>query len=114
MKLLPRRPAGAFLRRAALCVAGIVAATLLVPATARADNPIVQTIYTADPAPLVHNGRVYLYTGHDEDASTYFTMKDWRVFSSAARAMPEPVRRMQATASICAKPSIRGVTMANS
>ncbi|SNY24076.1 family 43 glycosylhydrolase [Paractinoplanes atraurantiacus] len=52
-------------------------------APARADNPIVQTIYTADPAPLVHNGRVYLYTGHDEDNSTYFTMKEWRVYSSA-------------------------------
>jgi arabinoxylan arabinofuranohydrolase len=56
---------------------------LLPAAQARADNPIVQTIYTADPAPLVHNGRVYLYTGHDEDGSTYFTMKDWRVWSSA-------------------------------
>ncbi|WP_305788082.1 glycoside hydrolase family 43 protein [Symbioplanes lichenis] len=53
------------------------------PAPARADNPIVQHVYTADPAPLVHNGRVYLFTGHDEDGSTYFTMKDWRVFSSA-------------------------------
>jgi hypothetical protein len=52
-------------------------------APARADNPIVQTIYTADPAPLVYNGRVYLYTGHDEDNSTYFTMKEWRVWSSA-------------------------------
>ncbi len=28
---------------------------------------------------MVHNGRVYLYTGHDEDGSTYFTMKEWRV-----------------------------------
>jgi hypothetical protein len=56
---------------------------MLFPAVARADNPIVQTVYTADPAPLVHNGRVYLYTGHDEDGSTYFTMRDWRVFSSA-------------------------------
>ncbi|GAA0493417.1 glycoside hydrolase [Paractinoplanes deccanensis] len=55
----------------------------LLPGAARADNPIVQTIYTADPAPLVHNGRVYLYTGHDEDGSTWFTMKDWRVYSSA-------------------------------
>ncbi|MEV7965989.1 family 43 glycosylhydrolase [Sphaerisporangium sp. NPDC088356] len=54
----------------------------LIPGTARADNPIVQTIYTADPAPLVYNGRVYLYTGHDEDGSTYFTMKDWRVWST--------------------------------
>src|ERR671921_121577 len=61
-----------------LCVA-----TLLPGAAARADNPIVQTIYTADPAPLVYNGRVYLYTGHDEDNSTYFTMKEWRVYSSA-------------------------------
>jgi arabinoxylan arabinofuranohydrolase len=54
-----------------------------VPSAAHADNPIIQTIYTADPAPLVYNGRVYLYTGHDEDNSTYFTMKDWRVWSSA-------------------------------
>ncbi|GIF22896.1 hypothetical protein BJ973_000747 [Actinoplanes tereljensis] len=46
-----------------LCVLSLGVA----PAPARADNPIVQTIYTADPAPLVHNGRVYLYTGYDED-----------------------------------------------
>src|SRR3954469_13276094 len=56
---------------------------VLTPTAARADNPIVQTIYTAAPAPLVYNGRVYLYTGHDEDNSTYFTMKEWRVWSSA-------------------------------
>lgn len=61
----------------------LLCAVVLCPAAARADNPIVQTIYTADPAPLVHNGRVYLYTGHDEDASTWFTMKEWRVWSSA-------------------------------
>src|SRR4051812_50215265 len=65
----------------------------LTPAAARADNPIVQTIYTADPAPLVYNGRVYLYTGHDEDNSTYFTMKEWRGWSSPAMghlAHPRP------------------------
>ncbi|KAK4113533.1 carbohydrate-binding module family 6 protein [Canariomyces notabilis] len=50
---------------------------------ATADNPIVQTLYTADPAPIVHNGRVYLYTGHDENGATTFVMKDWRLFSSA-------------------------------
>ena len=61
----------------------LVAVVAMLPAIARADNPIVQTIYTADPAPLVHNGRVYLYTGHDEDGSTYFTMREWRVYSSA-------------------------------
>jgi hypothetical protein len=55
----------------------------VLPGIARADNPIVQTIYTADPAPLLYNGRVYLYTGHDEDGSTNFTMREWRVYSSS-------------------------------
>jgi arabinoxylan arabinofuranohydrolase len=71
-------------RRAnALAVALLCLFTLLPAGAARADNPIVQTIYTADPAPMVYNGRVYLYTGHDEDNSTYFTMKEWRVWSSS-------------------------------
>lgn len=47
-----------------------------------AQNPIIQTIYTADPAPIRHNDTVYLFTGHDEDKSTWFTMKDWHVFST--------------------------------
>ncbi|GID90677.1 family 43 glycosylhydrolase [Amorphoplanes digitatis] len=73
-------------RRGITWITALLCAFALIPVVAgkaRADNPIVQTIYTADPAPLVHNGRVYLYTGHDEDASTWFTMKDWRVYSSA-------------------------------
>ncbi|WCN84645.1 family 43 glycosylhydrolase [Micromonospora sp. LH3U1] len=64
-------------------MASLACVLALVPGAAKADNPIVQHIYTADPAPLVHNGRVYLYTGHDEDGSTYFTMREWRVWSSA-------------------------------
>jgi arabinoxylan arabinofuranohydrolase len=66
----------------AVLAALVCAVTLLPAAPVQADNPIVQHLYTADPAPLVVNGRVYVYTGHDEDASTYFTMKEWRVFSS--------------------------------
>ena len=31
--------------------------------------PIIQTKYTADPAPYVHGDTVYLYTTHDEDNS---------------------------------------------
>ncbi|QFZ21477.1 glycoside hydrolase family 43 protein [Saccharothrix syringae] len=69
-------------RRLIAWVASVLCTLALVPGTAQADNPIVQHIYTADPAPLVHNGRVYLYTGHDEDGSTWFTMKEWRVWSS--------------------------------
>ena len=32
-----------------------------------AQNPIIQTSYTADPAPMVYNDKLYLYTSHDED-----------------------------------------------
>jgi arabinoxylan arabinofuranohydrolase len=46
-------------------------------------NPIVQTRYTTDPAPMVYGDRLYVYTGHDEDGSTYFTMNDWRLYSTA-------------------------------
>jgi beta-xylosidase len=51
---------------------------------AKSQNPIVQTNYTADPAPMVHNGTVYLYTTHDEDKTVrnFFTMNDWRCYSS--------------------------------
>jgi beta-xylosidase len=47
-----------------------------------AQNPIIQTCYTADPAPMVHNGTVYLYADHDEDNSKYYTMNGWKVYSS--------------------------------
>jgi arabinoxylan arabinofuranohydrolase len=48
-----------------------------------ADNPIVQTIYTADPAPLVHNGVLYAYLDHDEDGTAgFFDMRDWRLFTT--------------------------------
>ncbi|WP_449398517.1 hypothetical protein [Chryseobacterium wanjuense] len=45
-------------------------------------NPIIQTNYTADPAPMVYNDRLYVYTTHDEDDSTWFTMNDWKVYST--------------------------------
>lgn len=47
-----------------------------------ADNPIIQTKYTADPAPLVYGDTVYLYTTHDEDDAVNFTMYDWMLYSS--------------------------------
>ncbi len=55
---------------------------LFIQLVTKAQNPIIQTIYTADPAPMVYNDTVYLYTGHDEDKSTWFTMKDWRCYTS--------------------------------
>ena len=53
--------------------------------TGKAQNPIVQTNYTADPAPMVYNDTVFLYTSHDEDSTikNFFTMNDWRCYSSS-------------------------------
>ncbi len=45
-------------------------------------NPLVKHIYTADPSAHVFNGRLYVYTSHDEDDATYFDMLDWHVFST--------------------------------
>jgi len=65
-------------------VARAVAAAAALGTTCLAYNPVVQTCFTADPAPVVHGGVCYLYTSHDEDVlvKNFFTMKDWRCFSS--------------------------------
>jgi beta-xylosidase len=47
-----------------------------------AQNPIVQTWFTSDPAPMVHGDRIYVYTGHDEDKADFFWMYEWRIYSS--------------------------------
>ena len=63
----------------------------LVPDTAKADNPFVQTFYTSDPAPIVNSDNVlYAITDHDEDITEhqygqtydFFTMKEWRSYST--------------------------------
>jgi beta-xylosidase len=47
-------------------------------------NPIITHKFTADPAAMVYDGKVYLYTGHDEasPAKNYYEMHDWLCFSS--------------------------------
>lgn len=44
--------------------------------------PIIQTKYTADPAPIVRGDTVYLYTSHDDDQGENFVMKNWLLFTS--------------------------------
>ena len=67
------------LRLFALLTAAFGSAPLL-PAA----NPIIQTVYTADPAPVVHGEVLYVFTSHDEDESVnkFFTMRGWRCFST--------------------------------
>src|SRR6185437_7226520 len=75
----------------ALWPAIVALGLVLLPASrAFADNPIVQTNYTSDPAPLVANGRVYLITTHDENAAGQpctavagYTLCQWFAYSSA-------------------------------
>lgn len=73
MKPLPRRPFFALLS-ALVCLCAI----------ARAANPIITDVYTADPAALVHDGRVYLYVGQDEAAPKHhdYVMNRWLCYSS--------------------------------
>ena len=55
---------------------------MLLATGAKAQNPFVQTWCTSDPAPMVHNGTMYVYTGHDEDGADFFWMQEWRVYST--------------------------------
>ncbi len=52
----------------------------------KAENPIVQTMYTADPSPIVVGDTLYVYTTRDERRETASTewslMNEWRCFST--------------------------------
>jgi len=64
-------------------VAGVTVAVAVTMGTVcHADNPVVQTCFTADPAPMVYNDTVYLYTSHDEDDARGFHMLDWKCYST--------------------------------
>jgi arabinoxylan arabinofuranohydrolase len=67
-----------FLKR---CILAAIPVVLGASDISRADNPIVQTLYTADPAPVVINDTLYVFTGHDEGGK-FFTMHDWRCYST--------------------------------
>lgn len=47
-------------------------------------NPIITSIYTADPAPMVYGDTLYLYTTHDEDdlINNFYTMFNWHCYST--------------------------------
>jgi hypothetical protein len=47
-----------------------------------AQNPIIQTKFTADPAPMVYKDTVFLYTGHDENDATGFKMLNWMLYTT--------------------------------
>lgn len=65
---------------ALICNLQVIAQNALKPG----ENPILRNAFTADPAPLVYKGRVYLYVGHDiAGEGEMFNMPDWLCYSSA-------------------------------
>lgn len=58
------------------------AITMVLAISTKAQNPIITTNFTPDPAPYAHGDTVYLFTDHDEDDAQYFKMKDWLLYST--------------------------------
>jgi arabinoxylan arabinofuranohydrolase len=63
-------------------VCSSVSIMLLLVRTGFAENPLIQTNYTPDAAPMVYQDTVFLYTGHDEDNATGFTMYNYLLYTS--------------------------------
>lgn len=70
------------LKLASAAAFALVAVCTSMSAVVHADNPIIQTSYTPDPAPMVWNDTFYLYTGHDADNASGYEMPDWQCFST--------------------------------
>jgi beta-xylosidase len=70
--------------RVTLALMATAGLTLTVTGQAPAVNPIITTIYTADPAALVVGNTLYIHAGHDEapQGGSNFVMRDWVVLSS--------------------------------
>ncbi|MCA5004634.1 glycoside hydrolase family 43 protein [Sphingobacterium bovistauri] len=49
-----------------------------------AQNPVIQTMYTADPAPLVYKDTLFLYVGRDEAEApkNHYLMREYRLFTT--------------------------------
>ena len=56
---------------------------LLALGPAAANYITLSSRYTADPAPFVHDGRLYIYTSHDLDTQRAWLMTDYSLMSTA-------------------------------
>ena len=65
----------------AVFAALLIIFTLAVPV--HAENPVVQSSFTPDPAPVVFDGVLYFYCGEDsEEDNGFYNMTDWHCFST--------------------------------
>ena len=61
----------------------VAIAAIAADSMAAANYVIFSQRFSADPAPIVHDGRVYLYTSHDKDHPHGYDMQDWNCLSSS-------------------------------
>ncbi|WP_296691998.1 family 43 glycosylhydrolase [Ruminococcus sp.] len=69
----------------AIAIAALSAASLCTsaPAVTYAENPIVQTSFTPDPAPVVFGDELYVFTGCDRQGNNdFYYMTGWQCFST--------------------------------
>lgn len=53
------------------------------PRSVKAENPIVQTSFTPDPAPVVFGDELYVFTGCDREGNNdFYKMTGWQCFST--------------------------------
>ncbi len=69
-----------------LGMCGMLLSAMCAAVECLAQNPIIQTNFTADPAPVVFGDTVFLYTSHDDDAAEGFLMKNWLLYTSTDMA----------------------------
>lgn len=75
MKKVIKAATLALVSGAALCVAA--------PAVSHAENPIVQTSFTPDPAPVVFDDELWVFTGCDRQGNNdFYYMTGWQAFST--------------------------------
>lgn len=61
----------------------LLSSLMLMSATGlSAQNPVIQTHFSPDPAPMVYKDRMYVYTGDDIPGFDFYYMTKWRVHSS--------------------------------
>src|SRR6266481_1848103 len=71
-----------------IMLAGCSAALAQAPKTKFLTEPLIKSIYTADPSAHVFNGKIYIYPSHDIDAGIpendngdHFAMRDYHILS---------------------------------
>lgn len=72
------------MKRLPILIAIGILVMLMKASDSDAQNPIISSVFTADPAPMIYKDTVFLYTGHDTAAIGVraYKMPDWHVFSS--------------------------------